>query len=129
MADLGIARPQELLASFAGRLEAAPAVGRGPNLDSSQEGARRRPAEATPVATPVDEAVDIAALGEEIEHLNRTAKDYHLRFEVADSLGGITVRIVDEATGEVLRTIPPSAVLKLGDFLGTEAGQLIDAES
>jgi len=39
------------------------------------------------------------------------------------------VHVVDEETGEILRTVPPASVLNLQDRLSGEAGLLVDAES
>ena len=36
--------------------------------------------------------------------------------------------MIDEGTGEVVRTIPPSAVLELHKHIGNETGFLVDSQ-
>jgi flagellar protein FlaG len=139
MADLGIARPQEFLSSLAGRIDAIPTVTHAQHPELGREGVRRRPPASVPaIGSPTaglpnaehdDDILDPQALRERVERLNQEAKDYHLRFEVGNAVGRFVVSIVDQDTGEVLRTVPPSAVLKLDEYLGNEAGGIIDAES
>ena len=52
-----------------------------------------------------------------------------LRFEVDESDGRVVVHVVDRDTGEILRTVPPSATLNLQKRLGSELGLLVDAQS
>ena len=129
MADLGIARPQELLASLPGKIELAPTMARVRKGGNAQEQLRRRPQVSETGSVPEENTVDLEALEAQVDRLNEQAKSYRLRFEIDDSSSRIIVQIVDEESGEVLRTVPPSAVLNLRDRLLSEPGLLVDAES
>jgi flagellar protein FlaG len=129
MADLGIARPQELLTSLPGRIDPAPVVPRIRQAAHGREYQRRRPEDAAQAPPPQESVPDLTALEQRVERLNQEAKDYHLRFEVNQASGRVVIHIVDAQSGEVLRTVPPSAVLNLQDHLGNDAGRLIDSQS
>lgn len=129
MADLGIARPQDLLASLPGKLEPVSAVTRAAPPEMGKESHRQRPREVHPNEPPAEIVADPDRLAESVNRLNRDAQDYNLRFEVSDSNGRIIVHIVDRETGEVLRTVPPSAVIDLENHAGRESGRLIDAQT
>ncbi len=129
MADLGVARPHELLARVPGKIETAgvPHVGRS-GLDEHAQAKRSRTTQKVEGAeTP--SAVEPEELRQVVEELNREGAKWRLRFEVDDSFGGIVVHVVDQETGEVLRTIPPSAALRLRDNLASGRGVVLDEQS
>ncbi len=68
------------------------------------------------------------ALAQAVKGINEAVKalDYGLRFQIDDESKRVIIKIVDEATGEVLKQIPPEVSLRLAQALGKAAGLLVD---
>ncbi len=49
-----------------------------------------------------------------------------LKFSRDEETGAIVVRVIDERSGEMLRQIPPEALLRLSAALGKLQGQIFD---
>lgn len=135
MADFGMARPRDLTSSLPGKLDPISAVSHVTRVESEHDSLRERPPMAHPlagraVASPEEEAgVDVEALTRELERLNERNKDRQLRFQVNDATGELVVEVVDRRSGEVLRTMPPAAVLHLREHLADGMGLVIDSHS
>ncbi len=135
MADLDLARSQDLLAGTASVRAPAAKGSQVDNVAPEHGTAHERPhfarARARRTTPPRKGApsVDTAALAEQLDELNRKAKHRHLRFEISYSAEEIAVRVIDVRTGEVLRSIPPGELARLQEHVQSEVGLVIDAES
>lgn len=78
----------------------------------------------------VDEAVatDPAAVASAVDSLKRrlSAFDRRLDFSIDQDLNRIVVRVIDEASGEVIRQIPPEEVLRAAKMVDKLIGILFD---
>ena len=129
MADLGIARPQDLLISAVGHADPALTVPHATKRQGGDRDPRQKIETQNRVEAPHESAVNLDDLKEQLKLLNAKVKDYKLHFEINDASGQIIVQVIDEETGDVLRTIPPSAVLDLHEHIGNERGFLVDSQT
>jgi uncharacterized FlaG/YvyC family protein len=135
MADLDVARSQDMLAGTPGVRAPASVGSQVGNVAPEHGTARERPRFARPTArrtAPPHKGaprVDPDVLAEQLDELNRKAKPRHLRFEISYSSEEIAVRVIDDRTGMVLRTIPPAALAQLQEHALSERGLVVDAHS
>jgi flagellar protein FlaG len=80
-------------------------------------------------AAPAPAPTPAAALQAAVENVNRylASVNQSLRFERDGDTGKTIVRVVDEATGDVLRQIPSEEVLDIARSLSQERGVVLRA--
>lgn len=85
---------------------------------------------APPAAAAVDEAAvtDPAAVADAVDSLKRrlSAFDRRLDFSIDQELNRIVVRVIDEASGEVIRQIPAEEILRAAKMIDKLVGILFD---
>ena len=105
----------------AGRNLAPPAQARSPSQNAApQEGAKKAAAQ---------ERTDLAQMTEVVADIQKNLgmiHDVDLQFSVHEASGEIMVTVREEASGEVIREIPPSEMLDLAARLGEMVGLLFD---
>ena len=104
---------------------AAPAVSRSDARAFESVG---RLAPETQRATPQEPVSrkDLSELGEELSDLVQSVRR-ELEFSVDDDSGRTVIRVIDSATGELVRQIPPEEVLTLvGRFREDQAGLVME---
>jgi flagellar protein FlaG len=95
-----------------------------PSGNASAPTGEKLPASSAPPAPPVfDVAQAVARLNELMSSHNRS-----LRFEVDASSGRTVITVINEATKEVVRQIPPPELLQIARNLDA-MGSLIDARA
>ncbi|MFP5501777.1 MAG: flagellar protein FlaG [Candidatus Sericytochromatia bacterium] len=89
---------------------------------------REAPIELAAVPAMTAPAVDESALADRVEELNHAFKaaDDHLQFTVHKGTNQIVIRLVDNATDEVLREFPSEKFLDLVARLQKLAGTKVD---
>lgn len=75
--------------------------------------------------------VEPRQLDETIEELNQKMEAWAtgLRFSVDEDAQRVVVAIVDSASGDVIRTVPSDAVLKVAKMIVQLQGQIIDTQA
>jgi flagellar protein FlaG len=103
---------------------------------SSSASARARPApQQQPAAAQTQsqpaEAADPARIRQAAETLNRQleASAQNLRFSLDESTGKLIVRVVDTATGDVIRQVPSEELLAINRSLDRLQGLLLDQQA
>jgi len=91
-----------------GRVQAQDAV-RPALADATEQAAER-----TPVNPPSED--ELSAMVESINDYLQTARR-ELQFKVDDTSGRVLVQVLNQDSGEVIRHIPPEAMVLLADFL------------
>jgi flagellar protein FlaG len=92
-------------------------------------GSARAPARADATA-PAQAAVDPAQLKQAAEAVNQQiqATVPNLRFSVDDDTGKMVVRIVDTATGDVIRQVPSEELLAISRSIDRLQGLLLNGQ-
>jgi len=97
---------------------------RVPSGNASAPSGQKLPATPSPPPPPV---VDVAKAVERLNEL-MSSRARSLRFEVDKSSGRTVITVINEATKEVVRQIPPPELLQIARNLDG-AGALIDARA
>ncbi len=87
-----------------------------------------RVAEAKAAEKATEKKVDSIAL---LDRINELTEDgaYSVRFEKNSDLNEIVVKVVDSQSGDVIRQIPPEALLGLTKRLNDLRGTIVDKQS
>jgi uncharacterized FlaG/YvyC family protein len=72
------------------------------------------------------EGLDLKAIAEELNHKVKMIHNVDLNFSVHEGSGQLLVKVIDAATGEVIREIPPSEILDLAARLNEMIGLIFD---
>ncbi|MFA5677514.1 MAG: flagellar protein FlaG [Pseudomonas sp.] len=73
-------------------------------------------------------AQDPAALVDTVRRINEVMRPYGVEFEMGGEPPRVVTRIVDSASGEMIRQIPSEEVLRIGERLEELVGRLITLE-
>jgi flagellar protein FlaG len=103
-------------------VEAAPA-----STNAKPRQAAERPATETKAAPHKEEAIELPDPSK--TPLESSFKPYSLSFRFDEELNRVVVKVIDPATGEVLREIPPESVIEALKQLRQAPGGLVDAEA
>ncbi|WFF42807.1 flagellar protein FlaG [Salinicola endophyticus] len=68
-------------------------------------------------------------LSDQINELNAVMYQYGLRFELSDFDSQVITRVIDRATGEVIRQIPSEEMLRIAKAFADDQGRLVDASA
>ena len=79
-----------------------------------------------PAKRPAVAPVDVSKVAERLNDFVQSSQR-SLRFRVDDNSGRTVITVVNAATDEVIRQIPPEEVLSLAQQLGVMAGSIVDA--
>ena len=71
-------------------------------------------------------SMDLRAVAEALNHKVNMIHNVDLNFSVHEGSGQLIVKVIDAATGEVIREIPPTEVLNLAARLNEMIGLLFD---
>jgi flagellar protein FlaG len=75
--------------------------------------------------SPADN-MDLTAITEDLNHKINMIHNVDLKFSVHEGSGQLLVKVIDAATGEVIREIPSSEVLNLAARLNEMIGLIFD---
>lgn len=91
------------------------------NTGSSSTASKQPNDDANKISNPIDQA---------LEQVNNSMAAWStgMRFEVNPEAKRVVVSIVDSATGEVLRTVPSDAVIRVAKMIVQLQGKLIDTK-
>lgn len=68
-------------------------------------------------------------LVEPIQRINEVMRNYGVQFELGEEYDRVVTRIIDRASGEVIRQIPAEEVMRVAERLGEVQGRLIQLEA
>lgn len=75
---------------------------------------------------PVAQSMDLKAVTDELNHKINRIHNVDLQFSVHEGSGQLLVKVMDAATGELIREIPPSELLDLAAKLDEMIGLILD---
>ncbi len=128
MAGIEITGPQDVLAGTLSQLDSS--TTRQKMVHDQFKGGQPSTAESTDDREALESIdIDIDAFRERVASLRDRFKNYKLNFEISDSADRVVVKVINEETGEILRTIPPSDILNLSSRQDMDRGWLVDEES
>lgn len=64
-----------------------------------------------------------------VRQVNEVLRPYGVQFDLSEDGGRTVIHVVDRATGEIIREIPPEQALKAADNLGELKGRLLVFEA
>ncbi|CDM64920.1 flagellar protein FlaG [Pyrinomonas methylaliphatogenes] len=103
--------------------------GNGANLAGTAQAALSSPPQSSKIASPIRNELP-APEGDwrKLEKLADLLQPFQiaLKFSRDDETGAIVIQVFDERTGEMLRQIPPEAMLRLSAELGKLQGQVFN---
>jgi flagellar protein FlaG len=106
--------------------------GRTANVPARAQTSQAPPANAVRFATPAPAQADqTAAKRQDVESAARKANDFvqasarEIEFTVDDSTGETVVKVVDQATNQVIRQIPSQEMLEIAQALDQLQGLLV----
>lgn len=68
-------------------------------------------------------------LVEPIQRINEVMRNYGVQFELGEEYDRVVTRIIDRASGEVIRQIPAEEVMRVAERLSEVQGRLIQLEA
>ncbi|NYT61942.1 flagellar protein FlaG [Alcaligenaceae bacterium] len=91
------------------------------NTGSSSTASKQRKDDTNDISNPIDQA---------LEQVNNSMEAWAtgMRFEINPEAKRVVVSIIDSATGEVLRTVPSDAVLRVAKMIVQLQGKMIDTK-
>lgn len=76
-----------------------------------------------------DQGMGRAALIAPVRQVNDVLRPYGVQFDLSEDGGRTVIHVVDTATGEIIREIPPEQALTAADNLGELKGRLLVFEA
>ncbi|GEN27956.1 hypothetical protein HVA01_16020 [Halovibrio variabilis] len=75
-----------------------------------------------------DREITQGELVEPVQRINETMRPRGLEFELSEGTSRVITRVIDRASGDVIRQIPAEEVIKIAERLEEMQGQIISLE-